>query len=182
MAALQRQIDLHDTAALAELIPQLELDLQGPHVLLDGVDVTEPIRTPEVTQAVRFVADSLPVRHRLSTLQRRAAAARFDRHRRTRPRDHRLSRRRVQDLPDRLTAERARRRYQEMRARGLDVSEEEILRQQTERDRHDGDRPVGGLEKAEDAIEFCTDGLEVSEVIDQLESLVRHRLSAGQSS
>ena len=74
-AALRRGIDVRDTAALDSLIPQLELNLRGTHVLLNGEDVTHQIRTPEVTHAVRFAADSVPVRQFLSKLQRQIADA-----------------------------------------------------------------------------------------------------------
>ena len=181
-AALQYHVDLQNPAALADLISQLELNLQGTHVLLNGSDVTEQIRQPEVTLAVRFVADNVPVRKHLSALQRRAAA---DGSIVTEGRDQGTT-----VFPDAeckifLTAspaERARRRCRELRAKGMDVTEEDILRQQTERDLHDGNRPVGGLEKAADAIELCTDGLSVQQVIDRLEAIVRARQSADKSS
>jgi CMP/dCMP kinase len=178
-AALQHQVDLRDAAALAALIPQLELDVQNSHVRLNGVDVTDQIRSPEVTQAVRYVADCLPIREYLSELQRRAAEG-----------GSIVTEGRDQGtvvFPDAqckifLTAsaaERARRRWQELQARGEQVPQEEVLRQQTERDRQDSNRPVGRLQKADDAVEVCTDGLDVSQVIDRLESIVRSRQARG---
>jgi cytidylate kinase len=175
-AALQHDVNLQDPSALAELIVRLDINVDDHRVLLGGEDVTAQIRSPEVTQAVRFVADSLPVRRHLSTLQRRAAAEGSII---TEGRDQG-----TMVFPDAeckifLTAspaERARRRCRELRDQGVEISEEEVLRQQTERDRHDADRPVGRLQRADDAIEFCTDGLEVEQVIDRLEAVVRRRI------
>jgi cytidylate kinase len=175
LAALERGVDLQDPAALADLLPHVQLELRGTQVLLGGDDVTEAIRRPEVTQAVRYVADNLAVRRHLSVLQRQAAA---DGSIVTEGRDQGTA-----VFPDAqckfyLTAsphERARRRYRELSAQGFDTSENEVLEQQTLRDRLDRDRPVGRLERAEDAIELCTDGLTVDEVIDRLEALVRQR-------
>jgi cytidylate kinase len=182
LAALQQGVDLQDAQALADLAEQLTIELQGTDVLLNGVKVTDQIRTPQVTQAVRFAADNLTVRRRLSALQRRAAAGGSIV---TEGRDQGTVVFPDADCKFFLTAspqERARRRYLEMQDRGLYVSEQEVLQQQTDRDRQDGERPVGRLEKAEDAIEVSTDGLHVDQVIDRLEQLVRQRLEAGQSS
>jgi cytidylate kinase len=173
LAALRRGADLQNPAALGQLVATLKLDLLGTQVLLDGEDVTEQIRSPEVTQAVRFVADSLPVRNHLSILQRRAAAY-----------GPIVTEGRDQGtvvFPDAqykffLTAspsERARRRHAELTRQGVEISEADVLRQQTQRDRHDGNRAVGRLEKATDAIEICTDGMSVEQVIDRLEGVIR---------
>jgi cytidylate kinase len=182
LAALQRGVNLQDPAALADLLPQIQLELRGTQVLLAGADVTEAIRKPEVTQAVRYVADSVVVRSHLSLLQRQAAAE-----------GSIVTEGRDQGtvvFPDAqckfyLTAsphERARRRYRELTAQGVDTSETEVLEQQTLRDRHDRDRPVGRLERAADAIELCTDGLTVDQVIDRLETLVHQRERGAEAS
>jgi cytidylate kinase len=177
LAALEREVNLREPAALADLIEALELELDDRRVLLAGRDVTDQIRSPEVTQAVRFAADSLPVRRHLSMLQRRAAA---DGSIVTEGRDQGTMVFPDADCKIFLTASpaaRARRRCRELREQGVEVSEEEVLKQQTERDRQDAERPVGRLRRADDAIEFCTDGLEVEQVIERLEAIVRERLS-----
>lgn len=176
LAALQREVNLEDPAALADLIEQLDLQLEDHRVLLAGRDVTDQIRSPEVTQAVRYAADNLAVRRHLSALQRRAAA---DGSIVTEGRDQGTMVFPDADCKIFLTAspgERARRRCRELHAQGVEVSEAEVLQQQTERDHQDANRPVGRLQRASDAIEFCTDGLEVEQVIDQLEAIVRRKL------
>ncbi|MEZ6080710.1 MAG: (d)CMP kinase [Pirellulaceae bacterium] len=54
---------------------------------------------------------------------------------------------------------------------------ETVLRQQNQRDHEDASRPVGGLRKAQDAIEVCTTGLSLDAVVDKLLKLVRQRLA-----
>lgn len=172
-AALREGIDLKDDHALGQFVQDLKIELDPDAVRVNGRDVTREIRTPEVTQTVRFVADNLEVRARLSVLQRRVAEG-----------GNIVTEGRDQGtvvFPDAdckifLTAtpgERARRRYSELLERGVATSLEEVLAQQEERDRHDEDRPVGGLQKADDAIEVLTDGLSPDDVLDRIERIVR---------
>jgi cytidylate kinase len=76
--ALSRDVDLADTdrvAALARELPlQLGTDPEDPHVLVDGHDVGEAIRTPDISAAVSAVATNLGVREELVRRQRALAA------------------------------------------------------------------------------------------------------------
>jgi cytidylate kinase len=76
--ALSRGVDLEDTdrvAALARELPlQLGTDPEDPYVLVDGKDVGEAIRTPEISAAVSAVATNLGVRKELVRRQRALAA------------------------------------------------------------------------------------------------------------
>jgi cytidylate kinase len=69
--------------------------------------------------------------------------------------------------------ERARRRFQDLKARGEEVDLGEVLAKQRLRDRRDVERAFGGLAKASDSIEVCTDGMTPEQVVDHLERLVR---------
>jgi cytidylate kinase len=76
--ALSRGVDLEDTdrvAALARELPlQLGTDPEDPYVLVDGKDVGEAIRTPDISAAVSAVATNLGVRKELVRRQRALAA------------------------------------------------------------------------------------------------------------
>ena len=83
LAALRRGIDLRSDEALGLLAKELTVDLPPGRVLLDGEDVTEEIRSVEVTRATRHSADSRSVRRRLVAWQRQFAGfGGQDRHRR----------------------------------------------------------------------------------------------------
>src|SRR5437016_8871220 len=58
LAALRAGIDLRDQEALARIVANLRLELSPNRVLLDGEDVTGPVRMAEVTAASGAVADS----------------------------------------------------------------------------------------------------------------------------
>jgi len=173
LAALRRDVDLEDTRALAALASEVDLDLDGDRVLLDREDVSEAIRTPAVARAIHHIADNVQVRERMVELQRQIARGRDI-----------VCEGRDQGtvaFPDAeckifLVAsaeERARRRQAELRQRGEDISFNEVLAEQNERDRRDTSRPVGALKKADDAYEVCTDGLTLEQVVSRLEEIVR---------
>jgi cytidylate kinase len=77
--ALSRGVDLADTAAVAALARELPLTLgtdpDDPHVLVDGADVAQAIRLPEISAAVSAVATNLGVREELVRRQQALAEA-----------------------------------------------------------------------------------------------------------
>ena len=76
-AALDRGVDLGDGAAVAEVARRADIEIgRADEVRIDGADVTEAIRTPEVSRAVSAVAANPEVRRELVERQRRWAADR----------------------------------------------------------------------------------------------------------
>ena len=69
-AALRAGIDLSQTNCVADFAEQLQIDLKGENVFVDGIDVSLPIREVGVTSQVHFVADNPKVRETLVRLQR----------------------------------------------------------------------------------------------------------------
>jgi cytidylate kinase len=72
---------------------------------------------------------------------------------------------------------RAARRAAELRGRGADVDEDEVLRQLIERDERDSTRLTAPLRKADDAIELDTSGLSLDEVVDAVLALARDKVA-----
>lgn len=176
LAALERQIDLSDAAEVEALAGAITLDVTDDTVLLDGRDVSQAIRTPEVTAAIHHVADNPTVRGILVDLQRRLGGLRDTV---TEGRDQGTVAFPHAQCKIFLTAspeERARRRVQDLAARGVAATYEEILAQQTERDRRDSTREVGRMLQTPEMVELVTDGLSPAEVIDRLEEIVRMRM------
>ena len=176
LAAIRHGHDWSEPLRLVELARRLKLDVGEDHVTIGGVDVTRDIRSSEVTAATHYAADNPGVRAHLVELQRAAAGG-----------DDIVTEGRDQGtvvFPQAavkiyLTAspeERARRRAQDLAARGETASLDEVLRHQAERDRSDATRSVGPMVAASDAVEVATDGLTPDEVLDRLESLVRSRI------
>jgi cytidylate kinase len=182
LAAVERDVDLSDAAALVVLAGRLNVDLRGDRVFLDGADVTEAIRTSRITGVTHYAADNRGVRAILVEWQRRAAG-----------RDNVVSEGRDQGtvvFPNAeckifLVAspeERARRRQQDLAARGEPMTLEVILVQQNQRDARDAARTVGPMVPAADAITFTTDGLSREEVVERLEAIVHEKMSDARAS
>ena len=181
LAALESGVSPQDAAGVSALLPRLTLamtyDEEGlQHMLLNGRDVTPDIRRHDVSAAASQVAAIPAVRDLLLSAQRTAAQ------------EHDV----VMDgrdigtvvLPQAkvkvfLTATpeaRARRRYEELLARGQAAAYEQIFSDVVERDRRDTQRATAPLRQAEDALLVDTTGLSLEESDALLLNLVKEAL------
>lgn len=166
-AALQRNISVEDRDLVAELARELILEVQRDNVLIDGVDVTAAIRTPEVTAAVSAVAANSGVRAEMRARQRAWAVGRGG---------GVIEGRDIGSVvfPDAelklyLTASprtRAQRRVAEV---GGDV--DEIEKAIVARDHYDSSRADSPLTTADGSIVVDTTGLDIDEVLAKIEHL-----------
>jgi len=69
LAALRRGLAWEDASGWAEVARRITIQFAGPRVLLDGEDVSDAIRTSEVTAHIRYAADNPAVREHLVQLQ-----------------------------------------------------------------------------------------------------------------
>ncbi len=178
LAALRKGLGSRDGQAIAQLAEELTIEFDGKQTLLNGEDVSLPIRGVDVSAAVYLAADNVAVRRRLVDLQRQIAA---EQDMVTEGRDQGTVAFPQAECKIFLTAsreERARRRFEELSNRGEIVTFEEVLAQQDERDRRDETRAVGRLVKADDALEVFTDDLSLEQVVDRLERIVRQKAVA----
>lgn len=177
LAAVGQGIDWKDAEALTALARRLSIQLKDQRVYVDGHDVTDRLRTAEITSLSRYAADNAGVRRRLVQLQRDAARGRDVV---TEGRDQGTV-----VFPDAeckifLTAtpqERARRRYLDLKQGGEEITLDDVLAAQRQRDLRDTTRAVGALKKAPDAVEVTTDDQTPDQVVKRLEALVRQRMS-----
>jgi cytidylate kinase len=175
LAGLRRGVDWRQPEDLARLARQVKLEVREERIFLDGEDVTQAVRSSEVTAVTRFAADNPQVREHLVELQREAACGQDVI---TEGRDQGTVV--FPDAPYKifLTASaevRARRRVGDFRSHGETRTIEQVLTEINRRDRQDAVRPVGPLRRAADAIEVSTDGLDIEQVVDRLEAIVRSR-------
>jgi pantoate ligase/cytidylate kinase len=174
-------VDPADAAAVAPLLQELDLRIEGggadQTVSINGHEVSEEIRAPEVTDLVSTVAAHACVREAL-TRQQQAMGQRGGLVAEGRDIGTAV-------FPDAeckvfLTAsvaERARRRAGDLRQRGFAVPTlGELEAQIAERDRLDSSREVAPLCQADDAVELVTDGMDIDAVIQALVDLFRARV------
>lgn len=181
-AAVQRGIEWSEQTALCDLAKQIKIEFDDDQVFVDGENVTQAIRLPDITRQVVFVADAAEVRSHLVELQRRIGES-----------GDFVCEGRDQGsvaFPDSfckifLTASsqsRALRRVRQMEAAGKFVDFDQVLREQETRDQQDLNREVGALVKATDAIEIHTDNQTLDEVVKELLAIVQQRLAGAERS
>jgi cytidylate kinase len=176
LAAFRAGLGENDARQIGELAARTKVRLEGDRVFLDDDDVSDAIRTPQVTAVTRFAADNPDVRRHLVNLQRAMATGQDVV---AEGRDQGTVVFPQAECKIFLTAsvdERARRRLADFQDRGEQATLEEVRQAQIERDRRDESREFGPLKKAADAIEVLTDGMTLDQVVDQLEKIVRKRM------
>jgi cytidylate kinase len=181
-------IEMSDGPALAALAQALPLRFgrgaeEGRVYLMDGGDlnpgrdITQAIRSPEVSLLASQVSAHPEVRAALLPLQRRLAESGpcvvEGRDVGTVVLPHATIKIFLTASPE----VRARRRYEELRARGVTADLGMTLREQHERDQRDLTREAAPLRQAEDALPVDTSDLPLPQVVDRLEALCRERLA-----
>ncbi len=160
-----------------ELTVEIEYDDEGKqHMLMNGMDVTGEIRTQDISQKASLVSAHPVVREVLLDMQREVA------------RKHNV----IMDgrdigtvvLPKAdvkifLTAEpevRAKRRCDELLAKGQQAQYEQILKEIQQRDYQDTHRPIAPLKMARDSIKLDTSNLDIPGVIDAMRKIVEQKI------
>ena len=170
LAALSDGTDLDDPGEMGELAGRIAIEFDDGRELLDGEDVTDAIRSPEVSMAASRVSVHPEVREALVAQQRALIdAGNYV----AEGRDIGTVVSPGAPLKIFLTAtdsERARRR-----AAQSGEAPEAVLAAQAARDARDRDRAHGALRPAQDSIELDTTGLDADEVVDRVVALARDR-------
>ena len=179
-AAIQKNLPVNTPDAVSDFLQEIAIEIQYDelgvqHMILDGEDVTNDIRTPEVSVRASDLSALPAVRQFLMDMQRNLAKS------------HSV----IMDgrdigtvvLPDAglkifLTAsveERARRRMLELQQKGEEVSFDDVLNSIAYRDCQDSGRETAPLKKAEDAVLLDTTDLSFDESFAALSQLILQR-------
>jgi cytidylate kinase len=171
--AVNSDVSLRDDKAVEEMLCKTKLDVRflhgSQHVYIDDQDVSDLIRTPEMSKAASDISALKCVRLHLVTLQRQLA--------KTQPlvidgRD--IGTYVLPNAPWKFfltasTEERAQRRLLQLRASGDNkTSLEEVVEDINYRDKQDSSREIAPLRQADDAIVVDTTHLTISQVIDTI--------------
>jgi cytidylate kinase len=181
LAAMRAGADLNDEQKLIEVTQKRNFQFSEKsgemNVRIDGSDVTEQIRSPDVTANARYIAAAPRVREKLVQMQRQYAASRQKIV--TEGRDQGTVAFSDANIKFFLTAdlpERARRRQAQL---GISESQSAIDIQKAieQRDKSDQERAFGPLKPAEDAIIVDTTNLSIEQVVDKLADYVKEKCS-----
>ena len=177
LAVLKNQISLDDHRAIEQLVQTIEIGFSmqdgKQSVFMNGEDVTDEIRSVEVTRNVSAVSALKEVRTRLVHLQQEIAE------------NHSI----IMDGRDIGTVvlpqaeikiflvasveERAKRRFIENQEKGIEMSYEELVEDIRRRDHIDSTRKESPLKKAEDAIEIDTTTMTIDDVVKTVTALIQ---------
>ncbi|WP_201764041.1 (d)CMP kinase [Planococcus halocryophilus] len=180
MKALAEGINMASNEEAGKLLAETEIDLQpsegGQLVFLDKNNVTEAIRSQNVTKAVSEMAAHELVRMRMVELQQQLAEGRgvvMD------GRDigtHVLPDAALKVFMSASVEERARRRFVENQKRDILTSLEELQAEIAKRDKMDSEREVAPLRQADDAIYLDTTSLTIEQAAQEILKLAEERL------
>jgi CMP/dCMP kinase len=178
LAVMEAGMNAKDDVAVGSLAGQVDIDLEGDpdslKVTLAGRDVTDEIRSEEVTEMSSIISTIPEVRRAMVARQRELGR-----------RGAVLNGRDIGTVvfPDAdvkffLTAlphERAERRFQEDRTQNPNVDFEETFADMTERDRRDSTRADSPLRSADDAILVDSTGLSIDEVFEKMMTAIEEK-------
>lgn len=177
--AIQNNIDVNEEQPLYSLLLNSEIVLKpsetGQLVFLDGENITEQIRSSEVTNSVSAVAKHSLVRQKMVEIQQelgKNGGIVMD------GRDigtHVLPLAEVKVFLIASVDERAKRRHAENVSKGFPSDLETLKKEIAARDKFDSEREVAPLKKADDAIEIDTTSLNIQQVADQIITLIKER-------
>ena len=178
---LELRIDPTDEKELRKILEDMRVKLieedSGLRLLLNGRDVTEEIRTPEMSLMASKISELQAVREKMVGIQRDMAsqgglvAEGRDIGTVVFPRAE------VKIYLDASEPERARRRFRELLAQGKQVTLEETLTEMHERDRRDQERTLSPLRKAEDAMVIDSTSFGVDVVVDRIINEVKNKMA-----
>ncbi|MDD5449573.1 MAG: (d)CMP kinase [Candidatus Omnitrophica bacterium] len=173
LKAMRENVDLEDGEALTLMTEKtlIRLDTMPDaetKVFLDGSDVTFEIRTPEVTDNIKYIARVPGVRRSMVKIQRETAAKKGA----------------VLEGRDTTTVvfpdaqykfyldadlkERAARRFKELRSLGIETALSDVEKDAKKRDISDETRKVGALKRAKDAVYIDTTSMSIDEVVKKI--------------
>ena len=174
LAGLRRGVDWNDPDALVQVAKEIHLTFDGPHIFLDGEDVSTEVETLRVTAVTKYSAGNPAIREILTAMQQEYAA-----------RTNCITEGRDQGTVvfpnaelkiylDATPEERARRRFEQKKALGEPADYDEILAGILQRDFEDSTREIAPLKPAPDAVHILSDGMTVEEVVEKIRALVKN--------
>lgn len=181
LQAKRDNVDINSGVALSDLCDRVQIgfvpDNGGLRTILNGEDVSEEIRTPEMSMAASDISARKEVRQSLLSLQRRMgenggvvlegrdvgtvifpnAEAKF--------------------FLDASLEERGKRRYKELAAKGLDVTLEQTIEDVRKRDINDSSRDIAPLKMAADSVLIDSTNIGIQEVVESMIRVVNEKVN-----
>lgn len=170
---LQNKISLDNGEAVKRLLAQTEIDFNAGNIILDGEIVNDKIRTPEVSRIASDCSALPEVREKLVALQRKMGQVK------SMVMDGRdigtnvLTDAEYKFFITASSAERAQRRWLELKEKGETADLAKVEADIIQRDHNDSTRKLNPLKKAKDAIELDTTRMSIEEVTEKILEVIK---------
>lgn len=179
LAMQRKNIQLDELEKIKELLDQIDINMENQNgtqrFFLDGEDVSEEIRSKEVTKMVSQVSSIKEVRIKMVDLQRKLAEGKDVIMEGRDIGTYVFPKADVKIYLDADEEERARRRVKQNQEKGINMSYEEVLENIRKRDENDKNKEMGALKVAEDATVIDTTNLTIDEVVKKVEELIEQK-------
>lgn len=173
LKTIQNNIEITEESKIIELSKKLNIEFKNEKVYLDGTDVSKKIREKEVTQIVSPISSIIEVRKNMVELQRKMASTY----------DVILEGRDITTVVfpnadykfylDATLEERVKRRVKQNKELNIDMQEEEIRKNISDRDYNDMHKPVGALKRTEEQIYIDSTNMSIDEVVDKMIEIIK---------
>jgi cytidylate kinase len=177
--AARQGVDLADMHRAEQLALAAHIELTPGRIVLNGEDITEAIRTPEMSNGASKISAISGVRRAMVAKQReigeQTSVVMEGRDIGTVV----FPQADVKVFLDANPAERVRRRHAELAAKGQSISQEQLAAEMHERDLRDSTRADAPLSQAPDAVYFDSSGMGIDEVEEAILKIVRARVTNG---
>lgn len=172
LAVLENDIDINDEEKIINLVKTLDIKFELGKTYLNGRDVSEEIRNKEVSSIVSPISSNVKIREILVELQRNMS----------KDSDVIMEGRDITTVVfpnanykfylDAKIEARAKRRYEQNKINGIDMSFEEVVDNIKKRDYNDMHKPVGSLIRTDDQIYIDSTNLTIDEVVNKMIKII----------
>lgn len=177
LQALREKVSLEEENKLIEIAGRIKIEMdEEQRVFLNGEDVTKQIREKEVSKIVSPVSSIKEVRYKMVELQRKMAEGKNVIMEGRDITTYVFPNADIKIYLDASEEERIKRRYEEMKEKGIPMTYEEVIENIKSRDYNDMHKEMGALKIAEDAIVVDSTGKTIDEVANEIEGIIRNKL------
>lgn len=179
LETINRGIELEETKKIIEILDEINIEFRlesgKDTIYLNGKDVTSRIREKDVAKIVSQVSAIKEVRFKLNDIFRNAANGKRVIMEGRDIGTYVFPNADVKIYLDATPEERANRRYKQNQELGIEMDYEEILENIKTRDKIDMEKEIGALKQADDAIYIDSSNMEIEEVCEKIEMVIREK-------
>lgn len=180
LETLNKGVSLKDENKIIQIAQNIEINIEtnkdGDRIFLNGKDVSDKIRSKEVTQIVSQISSIKEVRFAMVDLQRNLAKGKNVIMEGRDICTYVFPNADVKIYLDASISERAKRRYIENKQKNIDMTYEEVFENIKRRDENDKAKEIGALKLSDDSIIVDTTNLSIDQVVEEIVKIIKNKI------